>query len=220
MSSALDYGKSIYDWWGSSSWAYKVLMFFVLGGQENKLRKKTVEACNISSGNTILDLCCGNGGNLQYLQERVGSNGKIFALDYSEGMLKTAQEQAKSQDWTNIEYYREDAAIQEYEKDSLDGAICTLSLTAVPEHEEAIKQVYRGLKNGKTFAVLDSKGFEGILSVFNPLVRLIFGYATNWDCHKDVIRSLENVFGAQNVHTLGKYNAGSSYIVTATKRST
>lgn len=211
----LEYGKWIYNWWGFSSIAYRILMFFVLGGKEETLRDEAVKALSLSPGDTALDLCCGNGSNLQYLESHVGPQGRILALDYSEGMLKAAQETASKRSWKNIEFHQGDAAEKFYDPNSLDGAICTLALTAVPNHTQAIEQIRTGLKPGKKFVVMDSKGFDGLLSIFNPIIRLIFLLLTNWDSHKDIVGELKRTFGRDNVRTVGLYNSGSTYIVEA-----
>lgn len=61
-----------------------------------------------------------------------------------------------------------DAAHMRLANDSLDGALCTLELSAMPQPELAIRQVHRCLKPEGRFVVLDAKLAEGAWSIFNP----------------------------------------------------
>ena len=52
-------------------------------------------ASGLQQGDTVLDLACGAGANLALLEEMVGPEGKVIAVDYSAGMLARAKETAK-----------------------------------------------------------------------------------------------------------------------------
>lgn len=51
-----------------------------------------LDQMDISEGQAVLDLGTGTGVLLPYLAERIGENGKITAVDYSEGMLQRARQ--------------------------------------------------------------------------------------------------------------------------------
>ena len=57
---------------------------------------KILDMLCINPGETVLDLGTGTGVLLPFIAKRVGENGKIVAVDYSEGMLKQAKNKFSS----------------------------------------------------------------------------------------------------------------------------
>lgn len=64
---------------------------------ENEVRSTSsrvnhiLEQLDIKDGQSVLDLGTGTGVLLPYIAQRIGANGKITAIDYSEGMLDLAR---------------------------------------------------------------------------------------------------------------------------------
>lgn len=81
----------------------------------------------IKPGDRILDLGTGTGVLLPYLQELVGPNGEITAVDISEGMLGKAME--KYGEMENVRFLKLD-----FEKESLDGLYDVILLYCVYPH--------------------------------------------------------------------------------------
>ncbi|KAL3626101.1 hypothetical protein CASFOL_029650 [Castilleja foliolosa] len=50
----------------------------------------TVSWSGAKEGDTVLDVCCGSGSLAFLLSEKVGINGKVFALDFSKEQLHVA----------------------------------------------------------------------------------------------------------------------------------
>jgi ubiquinone/menaquinone biosynthesis C-methylase UbiE len=117
-------------------------------------------------------------------------------------MLRAARERAAAAGWENIDFVQGDAARLDQSEASLGGALCTLALSAMPEHEAAIQSVHTALAPGRRFAVLDAKPLEGPARLLNPLIRRLFRRTTNWGPDKDVIGSLHTTFGELELHTL------------------
>jgi ubiquinone/menaquinone biosynthesis C-methylase UbiE len=214
MAWSLSYGERVYGWWGRHPLVYKALMKFVTFGRENQLRRHTVESLNLSEGDTVLDLACGSGANFGLLRQAVGESGRVVGVDYSESMLSAARNRAERGGWENVELVRADAARNVFRDDSFDGAVCTMSMSAIPDHESATRNARRSLKPNARLAVMDSADFGGVMRVLNPLVHLVFKYTTNWDYRKDVVGSLEDEFGDGNVE-VEWYNSRSMYVAVA-----
>jgi demethylmenaquinone methyltransferase/2-methoxy-6-polyprenyl-1,4-benzoquinol methylase len=157
----LAFGRELYDWLGSHEMAYRVLRWVAVLGRVKYFRQRTMTALMVQPGDAVLDLACGAGFNLPYLRTCIGVEGKIIALDYSEGMLAAARTKAQKHGWTNIEFVQVDATQMELEAESLDGAICTFGLSAMPEEVAAIQRVAKAMKPGAKFVVLDAKPFTG-----------------------------------------------------------
>jgi demethylmenaquinone methyltransferase/2-methoxy-6-polyprenyl-1,4-benzoquinol methylase len=50
-----------------------------------------VDRVPVQNGGSVLDLCTGTGTLLTYLQAKVGPSGQVIGVDFSTGMLRTAQ---------------------------------------------------------------------------------------------------------------------------------
>lgn len=216
MAWSLRYGERVYDWWGRHPLVYKALMKFVTFGRENQLRRRAVESLDMSEGDTVLDLACGSGANFGILRRAVGDEGRIVGVDYSEGMLRKARERTEKRGWSNVELVRADAARSAVREGSFDGAVCTMSMSAIPDHESATRNARESLKPGASLAVMDSTDFSGVMRVLNPLIHLVFKYTTNWDYRKDIVGSLRDEFGGERVE-VERYNSGSMYVAVAEK---
>lgn len=213
-SCSLAAGRRIYDWWASKDSLYRAMTGAILLGRDAALRDEAVAQLRLEDGNTVLDLACGPGTNLARLERVVGPGGRIIAFDYSMGMLSRAREAAAREEWRNVDAVQGDAAHMRLADDSLDGALCTLGLSAMPQPELAIRQVHRCLKPEGRFVVLDAKLAEGTWSVFNPLLRAAFVPTTNWNTSADLIVAIRDAFGAVAGR---KLNRGTLFLAVAEK---
>jgi ubiquinone/menaquinone biosynthesis C-methylase UbiE len=205
-------GRRIYDRWARHPHAYDVMTRLALLGRRERLRRSAIERLGLRRGDRVLDLACGSGPNLEPLTRAVGAEGSVVALDYSPGMLEGAARLVRSRGWRNVELRLADAARVELAPGSLDGALCTLALSAIPGHREASRRIRRALQPGAAFVVLDATLFPGPLRFLNPLIGPIFGRATNWDYEADLIAELRAEFDEIQVERL---NLGSCFIATA-----
>lgn len=214
MSVDLEYGQKIYRWWGRHAGVYRAATAITFLGRESQLRGRAVDRLGLRSRDTVLDLACGPGVNFSLLEGRVGAAGRLIAFDYSEAMLGAAKETALGAGWENVEFVQGDAACMELPEDSLDGALCTLGLSAMPDHEATLCNVHRALRPGGTLVVLDAALFRGPGRALNPLIKPIYRYATNWDHQKELPTALRAVFGSVSVE---EHNGGSMFIASAVK---
>lgn len=210
----LAYGRKIYGWWGRHPAAYRVAAAIPFLGRESALRRAAVDRLGLRAGETVLDLACGPGVNFGLLEERIGSAGRLIGLDHSEEMLDSARDAVRRTGWDNVELVQRDAARLDLPEGRLDGAVCTLGLSAIPDHEAAIANVHRALRVGGTFVVLDARPLRGPGAALNPVIKPLFRYTTNWDHEKDLPAALRAVFGAVSVD---EHNAGSIFVAAATK---
>ncbi len=214
MAFDLSYTRRLYDWWGKHPAAYSLGSWLVFLDQESSLRGKAVSLIGLEAGETVLDLACGNGINFELLEKKVSENGQIIGFDYSQGMLQFAAKRSMAKGWRNIQLVQGDAASIDLPKNSLDGAFCSLGLSAMPDHKTAIQSVFKALKPEKCFVVLDAKPFGGWAKIFNPIIRPMFKFSTNWNYYKDIVGSLNETFGSVKTYSS---NSGSIFIAVGTK---
>jgi len=211
----LESGRRVYGFWARHLGAYTLLARGVLLGKDAGLRAAAVDLLRLRPGDAALDLACGPGPNLARLEQAVGLRGRVVAADYSEPMLARVRDSVAGEGWTNVEIVQGDAARLPLADDSLDGALCTLGLSAMPDPEAAIRQVHRCLRAGGRFAVVDAKPLEGSWNVLNPLLQAIFVPSTNWNTSVDLIETMGRVFG--NVQGK-KANRGSVFLAVSAKQ--
>lgn len=211
----LSYGRALYDWWGQHRVLYRLACVPVFLGREGELRQLAVDGLELVRGATVLDVACGHGVNFPLLQRAIGSTGTLIGLDYSEEMLAAAKCKVEEAGWANVGLRQADAAHVELGEHVLDGALCTLGLSAMPNRELAIANIHRALKPRSRFVVLDIPPFEGIARVFNPIVKPVYKYTANWRPHTDLAADLRQAFGEVVVQT---FNARTLLLAVATKQ--
>ncbi len=212
MALDLSSGKRIYDWLGQHSLTYKCIRWSVCFGHEDRLQRLAISALDLKKGETVLDLACGAGVNQPFLVEAVGETGRVIAVDYSDGMLTAAQTQVLSKGWQNIDFRRADASQMQIAPRSLDGALCTFGLSAMPGETAALHNIAKALKPNAPLVVLDAKSFTGWARMFNPIIGPIFKHTTNWNYEKDIVAVIQEVFECVE---LREFHSGHNYIAVA-----
>lgn len=56
-----------------------------------RLRAKAVDALDLAPGDTVLDLGCGTGANVPYLERAVGPSGRVLGIDFTRPVLDRAR---------------------------------------------------------------------------------------------------------------------------------
>lgn len=215
MKYSLEHVKKTYHTWGRHPLLYKFACIITFLGQENKLRKLTVEKLQLKQGDTVLDLACGTGLNHQFIENIVGSHGKIIAFDYSNEMLTAAKEKAKENKWNNITFIQGDAA-QLSLNYKVDGVLSTLGISAIPQHKEALKKAANVLKVNKRISILDAQLPSGFWSIFNSLIAYVYKHWASWDYTKNITEDLRQLFSNTKTE---QYNGGTIYITYGTKNA-
>ena len=73
-------------------------------------RRRAIEALRLDAGETVLDVACGTGLNLEPLQQAVGGSGRVIGIDISPGMLAVARARKERAGWANVELVEADVA--------------------------------------------------------------------------------------------------------------
>lgn len=105
----------------------------------------------------LLDLCCGTGAIAFNYLKTTQEPTKVYMLDFSEGMLNCAQSQAKKLDigHHDVHYLQADAQIIPLLGNSVHCATIAYGIRNVKDPNLCIKDVYRVLKPGGTFGILE-----------------------------------------------------------------
>lgn len=205
--------EDIYSFWGRHPGLYKIGCALTFMFREDYLRRKAVESLELKEGDTVLDLACGTGLNFSYLQEAVGSKGKLIGFDNSKEMLHSAEIRIEQNRWQNVELRHGNAAELALEN-KIDAVLSTLGVSAIPNHYCALERVVETIRPKGRIVILDAQPFSGEWAVLNPLIKKIFGPLTNWDYDKDIPGDLQRIIGPLNVEM---YNLNTIYILKGMK---
>jgi ubiquinone/menaquinone biosynthesis C-methylase UbiE len=118
------------------------------------MTERLLAKADISTGQRVLDLACGNGDPSFTIAQRVGSEGYVVGLDITEPMVLSAQAWAKQHDLTNVEYRIIPNELELGVHDaSFDGATCRHGLMYMPEPVVALQTLHTALKPAGRVAV-------------------------------------------------------------------
>jgi len=127
----------------------------LVGFNDEKYRKKTVEYLELSENDTIVEIGCGTGLNFPILLNKIGKDGKIIGLDISVDMLAEAKKKIKIFNWNNVSVHEQNA--MEFDYKNVSGVVSTLAFTLIPEYEELIIKISKELPKNKKFVIMDLK---------------------------------------------------------------
>lgn len=130
---------------------------------EKELRNNLISKLHLKKGHRVLVTGTGAGGDLPFLAEAVGKDGKIFAQDYSSQMLLQAVKRTHGLyelSEYNIEFSVSDAIDLPYVDDCFDAVYHFGGINLFSDIEKGISEMHRVAKEGGRIVF----GDEGIAS--------------------------------------------------------
>lgn len=109
-------------------------------------QERLLKAVNPQKGENVLDISCGTGLVTFPIAEAVGSEGKVFGIDLSEGMIEKAVEEAETTNFSNVSFRHMDAEDLDLPDESFNIAVNSLGMMYYPDPDKAIQEMYRVLK--------------------------------------------------------------------------
>ena len=135
---------------------FEVLFFLPPG-----IRARAVKQLQLRRGDRVLEIGCGTGRNLSLLRKAVGSEGHVFGVDLSEGMLEKARRLCSKRRWENVTLIHCDA-VGYVAPESVDAVLFSLSYATMPHHREVLQRAWDQLGEGKNLIIMDAKLPSGI----------------------------------------------------------
>jgi ubiquinone/menaquinone biosynthesis C-methylase UbiE len=106
-------------------------------------------ACSYAEGE-VLEIAVGTGRNLRFYPPGV----KLTAIEFSPEMLAIARERAEELK-SQADLREGDAQALEFEDERFDTVVLTLALCTIPDDRKAAKEVYRVLRPGGRFVLME-----------------------------------------------------------------
>jgi len=149
----------------------------ISGKKEKKLSKLGLERLKIAEGEVVLEIGYGTGRIMKELAELVGSEGRVYGIDISEGMKEKALSGIDTAKLERIRLECGDAAKLPYGEELFDSIFIgfTLELFDTPELPVVLKECERVLKkNGKMCVLSMSKRKENTMVMLYEWSHRIF----------------------------------------------
>lgn len=131
--------------------------------QQDTWAKETSEwvgRLQLEPGSTVVDAGCGPGFVVPELRERVGSSGRVIAIDGEERYLAELRQTAERQSWNNVQV--EHGQLEGFELDEpVDGVFARWMLTFPSDPGAIVKRLASWLKPGGRVVLVDYN-HEGI----------------------------------------------------------
>ncbi|MGF6889263.1 ubiquinone/menaquinone biosynthesis C-methylase UbiE [Nocardia sp. GAS34] len=187
-------------------------------GQHNmiSLKRAAVHEMDLHRGDRVIAFCCGTGLEFPFIRDRIGPEGEILGIDWSEGMLLQAWRRISDNGWKNVELYRGDvSAIPEsvLRASSYDAGICTLGLSMVSEPERAFQALKSAVRGGGRIVIGDVCSFTGLRSALNPISTVMDLIAGNTHRSPARSRAFAEELSSELLNTKLEWYQGGSYYV-------
>ncbi len=134
------------------SMRYELLNTLMTAGLHRRWNKAIIAATQLEPGDRALDLACGTGSLTRDLARRVGPEGYVLGIDFSEGMLQAARERPAP----NIEYRLGDATdLEGVPSESFDAATIAYGARNIPDLGALFFEMARCVAPGGTVVCLE-----------------------------------------------------------------
>ncbi len=175
-------------------------------------RRRAVAALGLKAGDTVLEIGAGTGRNFPYLVEAVGPTGTVIGVDASPGMLAEARKLIERRGWSNVRLLHQDATQLDVDRD-VDGALFSLSYSAMPDPRPALARAWERLRPSSRVVVMDMGLTQGgPYRLLAPIGRLLVRFAPG-DAYSDPWSDLAK-YGSVDTE---RFLAGFFYVSTVAK---
>jgi demethylmenaquinone methyltransferase / 2-methoxy-6-polyprenyl-1,4-benzoquinol methylase len=146
---------------------YDLLNTVMTAGLNRLWNRRVVDAAALNPGGSALDLACGTGSLTRDLAKKVGPDGHVLGIDFSQEMLRAA----RSRPTINVAYRLGDATdLQNVPSDSFDAATIAYGARNIPDLDALFSEMARVLKPGGVAACLEiARPTGGVSSRFYGL---------------------------------------------------
>jgi ubiquinone/menaquinone biosynthesis C-methylase UbiE len=185
------------------------------------LKKAAVNELDLKCGDRVIAFCCGTALEFSFIQERIGPEGEILGIDWSDGMLERARRRIMDNGWTNVKLVKGDVTAlpkSVVETAPYDAGICTLGLSIISEPEKAFQALKNAVREGGRIVISDVCSFSGLKSFLNPLNTL--GNLAGGNTRRSLAQSrvFAETLSSDLLDATLKWQHGGSYYIASGRR--
>src|SRR5699024_5760219 len=119
-------------------------------------RKDVMKRMKVQPGTQSLDVCTGTGDWAIAMSHAIGIDGHVTGLDFSENMLKIAQEKKEEEQLEQLDLIHGNAMELPFEDNTFDYVTIGFGLRNVPDYNTVLKEMYRVVKKGGQVVCLET----------------------------------------------------------------
>ena len=149
------------------------------GGDVSRRRRIAFDALNLSEGDTVVDIGCGNGLLTEEIARAVGAAGRVIGVDPSKDMRAPAS--ARCASFPRVQIKDGSANALPIQDGNVDKAVAVQVLEYLPDIPAAIGEAFRTLRPGGRFVAVDT-GFK-TLDWFSEDSERMRRVLAAWDHH-------------------------------------
>ncbi|MCE5200591.1 MAG: bifunctional demethylmenaquinone methyltransferase/2-methoxy-6-polyprenyl-1,4-benzoquinol methylase UbiE [Armatimonadota bacterium] len=118
-------------------------------------RRFAVSMSGLQPGDRALDVCCGTGDFAFELARRVGENGGVVGVDFSEPMVELARQKASKLGLSSVSFQTGNACGLPFDDNSFDCVTVGFGLRNVADLPKAVSEMTRVIKPGGRVVCLE-----------------------------------------------------------------
>ncbi|NHN57728.1 MULTISPECIES: class I SAM-dependent methyltransferase [Halorussus] len=120
-----------------------------------RLRARVADALALDPGDTVVEMGCGTGANFPHLRERVGPEGRVVGVDFTQGMLVRARDRIDREGWRNVHCVRGDATSVAF-REPPDAVLATFVVGMLGDPAAEVNRWADTVAPGGRLALLDA----------------------------------------------------------------
>ena len=121
-----------------------------------------INHAGVKSGEICVDLGSGRGLDVIKMAQDVGTEGKVYGIDVSEGMIRKARKNIEKFDVQNAEIIQSHLEKLPFKNDELDLIISNCTINHAEDKRAVWKEIARSLKSGGRFVISDIYSMEEV----------------------------------------------------------
>jgi demethylmenaquinone methyltransferase/2-methoxy-6-polyprenyl-1,4-benzoquinol methylase len=133
---------------------YDLMNGVMSAGLHHRWRARAADRAELRSGNRALDVCCGTGDLSFELKRRVGEQGEVIGLDFSEQMLELARAKERSAGLP-VSFVRGNALDLPFKDGFFDAVTVGFGIRNVVDQEGALREMARVVRPGGKVVILE-----------------------------------------------------------------
>jgi S-adenosylmethionine-diacylgycerolhomoserine-N-methlytransferase len=118
-------------------------------------RDAILDRLQLNAGDTVVEVGCGTGRNLQGILKRIGTRGEVFAVDCAAPMLARCTERLRKERWNNVHLVDREYGSRTVTGGTADVVLMSYSLSMIPPWESVIECARQELRPGGKIGVVD-----------------------------------------------------------------
>lgn len=137
-------------------------------------RKFTMKKMNVQRGQSAIDVCCGTADWTIDIARKVGTEGHVVGLDFSQNMLDVGRKKCAELGLNDVELLLGNAMELPFEDDTYDYATIGFALRNVPHINQVLSEMMRVVKPGGMVVSLELS--KPVVPVFKQVYYIYFNH--------------------------------------------